>query len=740
LKTTHGHWLRPNSSSWGKALSVDPFALTLKDLFHILHLLNTDIPIALRLWRKSMAAAKSSEQNTLPSSVREFIISFMRALNTARLYARGHDLFKKHIGELYARLREAMGNRDLLFLGCARDEVFLEGSFYPAKDPHIQKFLKFLHFLRISHVLFEKEITGEELGSFIELLAGAGQGQGEEISIAMPHDNIKHVRLGLLDYTIFSTVQSVSTQIAQTSNDEAIWRQLILQPAGAGAFNLTPEQTKQLANLCDNIEDLKDCLLNLDSEMIEKHKVNSVTHRAFILGNFIQNLGDILYGIAPIKRKLFTRQVTSILDSFQPNLKIEILGSIAPDSIREKDNDVIHEILQVMSDRQLVYLLADAIKELGVKSQAWSNLYKRALTKYHEPAVILTLVHQEIHREAQKGESAHLTHWKQLEQLLTQNQEEKQFNAQYQQAIEELETSIKMKQPMKEEEEMARLLKTLDPEALRSAKAHLIIDLINQMRSAHAETLLPPLLEQLNKILRYYFNENSFQTVGTLLRAIFFAANDHPQEQAIKKHIEPFFNHEEIRELLQGLFRKCRSYEPIETSAIDAICQLYQEKVGVLLIDLFCETRDDDNPQGRWIFTTLASFGPALGGLLLSRRFREVADNSIPRLLSLAAISKDVKLAPFVEQLMNHRNHEIRLKAISTLGHLHAERAVPLLNEIVSQKSLVKTKKKKVLQIAAATALAEIDTDEARSALQEIISQGSDDLKALCLELTQSKR
>ena len=153
----------------------------------------------------------------------------MRAINTARLYASGHDLLKKHIGELYTRLREAMGDRDLLFLGCARDEVFLEGSFYPAKESHAQKFLKFFHFLRISHVLFEKEITGEELGSFIELLAGAGQGQGEEISLAMPHDDIKYVRLGLLDYTIFSTVQNASAQIAQASNDEGIWRQLILQ-------------------------------------------------------------------------------------------------------------------------------------------------------------------------------------------------------------------------------------------------------------------------------------------------------------------------------------------------------------------------------------------------------------------------------------------------------------------------------------------------------------------------------
>jgi len=101
----------------------------------------------------------------------------MRAINTARLYASGHELLKKHIHELYTRLREAMGDRDLLFLGCARDEIFLEGSFSHAKQPHIQKSIRYFHFLRISHVLLEKEITVEEPGSFIELLASAGQGQ-----------------------------------------------------------------------------------------------------------------------------------------------------------------------------------------------------------------------------------------------------------------------------------------------------------------------------------------------------------------------------------------------------------------------------------------------------------------------------------------------------------------------------------------------------------------------------------
>ena len=198
-------------------------------------------------------------------------------------------------------------------------------------------------------MLLDKEITTEEFESFIGLLAGAQQGQGEEVSSALPRENIKHVRISLLDYTIFSTVQTLVTNLTQTSEDEAIWRQLILQPAGAGAFNLNPEQTKHLVSLCEDVEELKKLFLQIDTDMAEKQGV-SIAHRVILLGNFIQNLGDILSGIAPIKRKLFARQVDDVLDSFEPRIKIEILGAVAPDAIREEENDVFYEILQAMPE------------------------------------------------------------------------------------------------------------------------------------------------------------------------------------------------------------------------------------------------------------------------------------------------------------------------------------------------------------------------------------------------------
>ena len=682
----------------------------------------------------TMPTANPSEQAALPASIIDFIVAFMRALNTARLYASGHDLFKKHTQQLYAKLREAVADRDSLFLGCARDTFFLEGAFYQATDVNLRKFLKFFLSLGISDMLFEKEITAEELESFIGLLAAAQQGQGEEVSSALTHENIKRVRLGLLDYSIFSTVQTVATQVTQTSGDEAIWRQLILQPAGAGTFNLTPEQTKQLTRLSENAEELKKVLLQMDAKMVESQEGISVSQRGVLLANFIQNLGDILTDIAPIKRKLFARQVGTVLDSLEPQLRREILGAVAPDDIREQESDVVHDIIQAMPGNQLVYLLGGALRETGAKSRCFSNLFNRALAKYKEPGQLLTLIQQQMHQATQEGESRNLSHWQHLEQLLIQHQETEEFNVQYHKEIEALATSLNMKVPMAEEEEMGRLLKTLTPESLKPARAQLIIDLTGQPHTTRAEAILPSLLEGLGETLGPLFAQSKFLAVGNLLRKVFLALSNYPQQASVRKIIDSLLNTQEIRALLEDLLKRCRTYKPNETATIDAICQLFPEKAGGYLLDVLVELKDDDSPQGRWLSTTLGTLGPGLTGIL-SRKLQGAPDRALPQLLTMATMSADRNLATAVGQYLDHRDHEIRMQVITALGALRAERLVPRLTEIILQKSWVKTKKTKSLQTAVAHTLAAIATDEAREVLQQVVSQGSGELKALCQEL-----
>jgi hypothetical protein len=96
-----------------------------------------------------MATNKPPEYEPPPKVILDFVAAMMRALNTARLYATDHELFKKNIDEVYTALRSALADGSSLFLGCAKDTLFLEGTFYQAEDTHFQKFLEFFHALSL---------------------------------------------------------------------------------------------------------------------------------------------------------------------------------------------------------------------------------------------------------------------------------------------------------------------------------------------------------------------------------------------------------------------------------------------------------------------------------------------------------------------------------------------------------------------------------------------------------------
>ncbi len=678
--------------------------------------------------------AQPLQHNPLPEGILDFINGFMRAINTARLYAIDHALFTENIQQLQPLLEDAMSDREFLFLGCAKDAVFFEGDFYQSEDPRLKKFYDLSHSLRISHLLLDKKITTEDLGSFIGLLAGAQQGQGEEVSSALNREGIKHVKLGLLDYTIFSTVSMVATQLAHSSEDESIWRQLIIGPVAAGTFDLDSERTKKLTSLTENGDELKQLLIEMDKDMGAKTNNLSITQRAGLLGNFLKNLGDTLAGIDPENRVPFAQQVVVALDSLDPQLKIQILGSVAPEIDGQEEQGVIHEIIEAMPDGQFVYLLTDALKEEGANSVCFNNLFNRALQKYPDPNLLLTLLRKEKQQVSQGKKAINLDHWEHLERLMLQQQEMVELNEQYKSEIDALATSAQMQKPMVEEEELARLIETIAPDSLMIPKAKLIINLISRAHSPWSEALVPHFLKNLGDILNSFFKQENFPAVAALLRAIFLSLGDFPQEALVRKTMGSLVSMDEIRALLEYLMKACSTYDPKETAHMDAVSQLYPEKAGAFFIDMFIELDEDDSPKTHWLTEVLIGLGPRLSRII-GPRIEVDSDHVLTKLLELAVISTDQHLAPVVEPLLEHKHNDIRLTAINTLGSLQAEGSVPHLAQIMRQKSRMKSKKVKTLQLAAARALAEIGTDGARTVLKEIAEEGSGELQAMCREL-----
>jgi hypothetical protein len=682
-----------------------------------------------------MVAENSPRQKSPPNHILEFVAAFMRSLNAGRLYATSHELYKTNIQELFNKFREALQDRQSLFLGCAKDALFFEGIFYQARDTHLNHFLNSFHSLGISHLIMDKDVSLEDLDSFVALLAGTHQNQENELSYALRQENVQHVSLGMLDYRVFSTAQALAARFAPAGDDEAFWQQLILQPATAGVVTLSPEKMNELARMLEDTEGLRRLLGQIDRDMREIHHGISAAQRGMMISNFLLNLEKSAGEMEAEKRVLFARRVGTIISSFELELRIQILGAIPPESPNDHVKGAVCQIIQAMPDKETVYLLLDALQLSGVKSPCFTNLLKRAIDKYREPGILLGLVRAEMQLATQERRPGSLNQWQHLEQLILERQEIEEFNAQYSEKIEALAQSILIDHPLLKKNEMDRLASTLSPDSLRIAKTRLVLDLIHELRTEkQKEIFLEPLMKALKEIVVQWSEEGKTKSVGSVLRHVFLILQALPKDAPVRKSVQSWLTKEEIQGTLKDLFGQCSTFDSKEMASISAICQIFAEKTTGFLLDRLVALETENTPQALWLATALASMGPNLIKPL-SQRLRGAPEKALPQLISIAEISMDVQLARALQDLLDHKDLQIRTLVVSALAHLKAESAVPRLAQIVQEKSWFGGRKHRSFQMHTARALAEIGSPKARAVLREVAGQGSGELEELCQQL-----
>jgi hypothetical protein len=681
-----------------------------------------------------MNPQNSTHAPSLPTYMQNFIIAFMQANKAGRLYSSGHTLFKQSVKRLQDQFEKAREDREFLFVGFARDSLLLSDDFFQVNDSRGRDFLNLFHSLGISHLIVRKEATPHEFESFVEILSGAKAGQGQEVLAALHRENITRISLGLLDYSVFTGLESAVSHFIQGKEDATIWRQLIFLPAMAGAFHVGPEQMKEILRLSDEPETLKQALAEFDGNLKSRVQGMSPAQRGQIIGNFLQNISKAVARIDARKRVLFKENVSLVLSSIRPDMRIPILGAASPELMEGEDGGVLRDLIEEMPEQELVHLLTDALSQGGAQAAAFNNLFRIALARFKSAGPLLDLVRSEMYLATQERRPDGLNLWQHLEQLLVQHQESEEFNAQYRKAIEDLATSLRIQKAMVEEEEIARLVRTVAPDSLRLFKARLIFDLLQEVERNASMTL--PLIQSMGETVQYFLNNGRPRLTGNLLRQVFLALGQLPQRNFLSEEVDTWLNIEDVHNLLKGLLEKCRTYEPREMSAISSICQLYPDKAGGFLIDLYLKLADHERPLVNWLSTTLASLAPRVIKVLAAR-MTGAPDDALPRLIDLADLFVDQQIAPALERLLDHKDHDIRSQVIRTLGRLKSAKSVEPLAQVVLEKSWLTGKKTKALKMEALEALAEIQTKEARAVLEQIASTGSGELQKLSRELLE---
>jgi hypothetical protein len=681
-----------------------------------------------------MTQQKTILSPSLPQGMRDFIIAFMHAVKAGRLYSSGHTLFKQSVKRLQDQLQKVRENRDFFFVGFARDSLLLSDQFFQANDARSRDFLNLFHSLGISDLIIHKEALPQELESFVETISGAKAGQGQEVATALRRENIKLIDIGLLDYSVFSGLESAVSHFMRGKEEAAIWWQLILRPAVARAFHLNPEQMKEILRLSDNPESLKEAITKLDSDLKSHVLGISSAQRGQIIGNFLLNISKAVARIDALKRDVFKENVALLLRSIRPDIRIPILGAATPELIEGEDGSVIRDLIEDMSEQELVHLLIDALSQGGARAAAFNNLFRMALARFKSAGPLLNLVQSEMNRATQERRADSLNLWQHLEQLLVHHQESEEFNAQYRRAIEDLATSIKIQKAMVEEEETARLVRTVSPDSLKLFKAKLIIDLLQEAQGNDSMTL--SLLQSMGVTVQHFVKQGRPRLTGNLLRQVFLSVRELPAKDFLAEEVSIWLSTEDVRNLLKGLIEKCRTYEPWEMSAISSICLLYPEKAGAFLISLYLELGEQEGALRNWVTMTLASIAPHLSRVL-SSRITSAPDTALPRLIDLADLFADQQIVPALERLLDHKDYNIRSQVIRTLGRLKSAKSVEHLAQVVLERVWFTGKKQKALKMKALQALAEIQTKEAKAVLEQIASTGSGALQKLSQELLE---
>ncbi len=670
----------------------------------------------------------------LPVGMQNFIIAFMRAVKAGRLYSTGHTLFKQNVKHVQDQLQEAREAQDFLFVGFAKDSLLLSDDFFQAHDTLSRDFLDLFHSLGISHLIIHKEATSQELESFVETLSGAKAGQGQEVIAALHRENIKRINLGLLDYSVFAGLESAFNQFIQGKEVAAVWRQLIFLPAMAGAFHLDPEHMKEVLRLSDEPETLKQALAEFDKNLKSHVQNMSPAQRGQLIGNFLQNISKAVARIDSGKRRRFNEHVALVLGSIRPEVQIFILGAVSPEPTEGEDGGVIRDLVEEMPERQLIRLLIDALSQAGAQAPAFNNLLRMALARFKSAGPLLNLVRSGMNLATQENRRDSLNLFQHLEQLLIHHQESEDFNAQYRRAIEDLASSIRIQKAMVEEEEIDRLVRTLAPDSLKLFKARLIIDLLKEAERSASMTL--PLIHSMGESIQHFLDKGRPRLTGNLLRQVFLCVGQLPEKSSLAKEINTWLGTESIHTLLKELLEKCRTYEPREMSSISSICQLYPEKAGSFLIDLYLEPGEHGQPLADWLSATLASLAPRLTRLL-APRMTGASDAALPKFITLVDLFMDQQSAPTLERLLGHNDYAIRSQVIRTLGRLKSPKSVDPLAQVALGRSWFIGKKTKALKMEALQALAEIQTEEARTVLEQIASTGSGELQKASRELLE---
>lgn len=293
------------------------------------------------------------------------IIELNISRRNVSIYPQNHPIVEQSLNRAFNFFQNIFELRDEVTLAIAKDTLIIDSYYLDKQNPIYKEFALCLSRINISHVTFSRGLTKDELYSFHHfILKNTSETFNEDVSDSLKEYDLYNITVGFIDFSVFDFIEG---KAEHGERDVPLWEQYVsglldgrLQTADASGFmqEISPEKLAGLINRAgpgDFKEESYDRVIT--------SYVRRSSERAFS-GKELKKLLDFINELRPELKRQFLSSVVNTASGDMGSLE-KMLGDMSADDVIDLLS-MINE--QVVNIPEALRNLLDQFSRLNIEN------------------------------------------------------------------------------------------------------------------------------------------------------------------------------------------------------------------------------------------------------------------------------------------------------------------------------------------------------------------------------------
>ncbi len=155
--------------------------------------------------------------------LKKALVHLFSAIQTAKLYSRGHPLFSETIEKSYKSLKEVLANKTEIVVGMVDGELACEEDIYFDLSRKLRSSILYLLDRNIEKIHFHRALNKDELSEFVSLLSSSRSELSKDSQKVLALHGIRNIKTGKIkDESLFLVERTEDWQVLQKLYETSI--------------------------------------------------------------------------------------------------------------------------------------------------------------------------------------------------------------------------------------------------------------------------------------------------------------------------------------------------------------------------------------------------------------------------------------------------------------------------------------------------------------------------------------